>query len=105
MVIRGGMMLLVGCLVALAADLEALGGPKVLVGKQFAATQQVAIDQVDHTLWDQLLGKYVDESGRVDYRSWKAATADTAKLDQYLQALSKADPRRSHSRPPRSGSC
>jgi len=40
---------------------------------------------MDHSAWDALLKKYVDEQHRVDYERWKAN--DVAALDGYLSAL------------------
>ena len=39
---------------------------------------------LDHSQWDMLLKKYVDEEGLVDYAGWKASSADVATLDKYL---------------------
>jgi hypothetical protein len=39
----------------------------------------------DHSDWDALLKKYVDDHGLVDYKTWKAK--DTAALDAYLKKL------------------
>jgi len=52
----------------------------------------VPLDRVDHSTWGQLLQKYVDRDGMVDYDAWKASQADRAALKQYLATLSAADP-------------
>ena len=39
---------------------------------------------LDHSKWDMLLKKYVDEEGLVDYAGWKANAADVGTLDSYL---------------------
>lgn len=52
----------------------------------------VSLDRVDHSTWDRLLQKYVDQDGMVDYDAWKASQADRAALKQYLATLSAADP-------------
>lgn len=44
-----------------------------------------AAGKPNHTLWDQLLRKYVDEAGRVDYAGFRA---DRSELDAYLASLS-----------------
>ncbi len=51
----------------------------------------VPLDQVDHSTWDRLLKKYVDQDGMVNYAVWKASETDRAALKQYLAALSQAD--------------
>ena len=52
---------------------------------------------IDHTAWQLLMDKYVQEheSGvnRVDYGALKASAEDSAKLDEYLDMLQSLDPR------------
>lgn len=43
---------------------------------------------VDHSLWDTLLRRYVDQDGRVAYRDWKAR--DLAAFATYLKTLAEA---------------
>ena len=43
----------------------------------------------DHTIWDQLLQKYVTASGKVNYQGFKG---EESKLDAYLDALSAQVP-------------
>lgn len=57
------------------------------------AQARVPLDQVDHSLWDGLLKKYVDQDGMVDYATWKATKADREALAQYLAVLGAADPK------------
>ena len=56
------------------------------------ARSQAPLEQVDHSTWDRLLKKYVDQDGMVNYAAWKASEADRAALKQYLAALSQAAP-------------
>lgn len=51
---------------------------------------------VDHSLFDKLLKKYVNEKGLVDYKGLKV---EQAVLNQYLSALSKNPPGASVSQP------
>jgi len=44
---------------------------------------------LDHTAWDTLLRRYVDEQGRVDYRAWHEEGRQT--LEVYLQRLAETD--------------
>lgn len=67
---------------------------EVVVGSRVPADQRRSMDQIDHSTWDELLSRYVDELGRVDYADWKANSNDVARLDQYLAILSSADPDR-----------
>lgn len=62
----------------------------VTVGAKIASADRIAIDQIDHSFWSDLLRKYVDERGRVDYRNWKVSQADLKLLDTYLAQLSAA---------------
>lgn len=77
-------LLLVVAIAATNAD----GGSPVYVGKQRAT--QVSMDDIDHALWDQLLTKYVNADGQVNYRGWKRSSSDIALLDRYLNHLSAA---------------
>lgn len=43
----------------------------------------------DHTAWEILLWRHVDEDGRVDYHAWHSA--ERSALDAYLQRLAAAD--------------
>ncbi len=56
------------------------------------ATLLVSLDKVDHSVWDRLLKKYVDDNGMVDYAAWKASKSDTGSLKQYLAILGRGDP-------------
>jgi uncharacterized protein DUF547 len=51
----------------------------------------VPLDRVDHSTWDRLLQKYVDQDGMVDYTAWKASKSDREALKEYLATLSAAD--------------
>ena len=45
---------------------------------------------VDHSVYDGLLKKYVDDKGLIDYRTWKAR--DVGTLDGYLEMIKGVDP-------------
>ena len=45
---------------------------------------------VDHSVFDRLLKRYVDEDGWVNYRAWK--DQDEKTLRNYLQSLGEVDP-------------
>jgi len=62
----------------------------VYLGVKVPASRQVAMNRVDHSAWDELLRKYVDEDGMVAYRHWHASKSDIAKLESYLKTLSTA---------------
>src|SRR5258708_1418201 len=66
--------------------------PKVVLGRNWPASERVALDRIRHEAWDGLLQRYVDSAGGVDYANWKTSSADVAELDEYLAQLSRADP-------------
>jgi hypothetical protein len=43
---------------------------------------------IDHSEYDRLLKKYVNEQGLVDYAAWKQNQADLSALDDYLKQFS-----------------
>lgn len=90
----------VGILLLAGGYLLATGAfaPKVIFGRNWPREELVSFGQVDHRLWDELLQRYVDESGLVDYASWKSSTGDIAALDAYLTILSRADAQRHDTR-------
>ena len=83
-------------LVTVAAN-SSVAGTKWTVGQQWPASQRVSMNQIDHSVWNNLLKKYVDGNGYVDYQSWKAG--GERQLDQYLSELSKASTSKSGSKP------
>lgn len=83
----------IGCLALVAVvsvRTVCFASPTITVGRNVAAGQRVAVGQIDHSGWDALLKKYVDERGNVDYTTWKATAADTKMLDDYILQLSAA---------------
>ena len=69
---------------------SAYAGTAVLVGANVPEQQRIPADQIDHSAWDALLRKYVDNRGMVNYAGWKATKADMQALDNYLTRLSAA---------------
>jgi hypothetical protein len=47
------------------------------------------INSIDFSTWDELLQRYVDDFGRVNYRRWKAESADV--LSKWLGTLADID--------------
>lgn len=72
------------------ASTSVRGGSPVFVGRK--ATQQLSMDQFDHAAWDELLKKYVNKDGMVDYRGLKSNADDMNRLRRYLDSLSAANP-------------
>jgi hypothetical protein len=77
---------------------ESVSGRKVVFGKNWPASQLVSIAEIDHLDWDKLLRRFVDDAGDVDYAGWNESPADLQSLDDYLSALSRAEPNRESSR-------
>lgn len=65
--------------------------PTVLVGRAWPTVERVAIGEVSHQAWDELLQRYIDADGLVDYVGWKQSSEDMRRLDDYLATLSRAD--------------
>ncbi len=65
--------------------------PTVLVGRAWPTVERVAIGDVSHQTWGELLQSYVDADGLVDYASLKQSSEDVRRLDDYLATLSRAD--------------
>jgi hypothetical protein len=62
------------------------------LGRQWPSNQQRSMDQVDHSPFDTLLKRYVDQDGYVNYGAWHNSAADRQALQQYLTSLSQASP-------------
>src|SRR5579871_761646 len=71
---------------------SATPAPKVVIGRNWPQKDQVSIDEVRHGPWTSLLQEYVDRDGNVDYARWKDSATDLRRLDEYLDALSRASP-------------
>lgn len=65
-------------------------GPKIYVGDK-RPKARIRLERIDHSSWNRLLAKYVDQNGLVDYRGWQATADDVQTLDRYLQHLSSAE--------------
>ena len=87
--LRSALSCKIACCLFVALSNEARAGGPVYLGNKSAAT--IAIDDIDHQIWDTLLREYVDQDGMVNYRDWKASREDMRRLDNYIQALSAAN--------------
>jgi len=52
----------------------------------------MAIKNISHTQFNNLLVKYVNNKGNVDYAKWHKSNKDINSLDNYLRMLTNADP-------------
>ncbi len=59
------------------------------IGVAHSRADEVALPAgIDHTVWDALLGEYVNEWGLVDYGKWKANPVDLGELNDYISQYS-----------------
>lgn len=63
--------------------------------KEETLDQEESLQNISHDLWDELLSRYVDDRGRVNYRGMKD---ERAKLNRYLNLLASNVPDNSWSR-------
>jgi hypothetical protein len=54
--------------------------------------EQFPVDSFSHEAFEELLGRYVDSEGNIDYGAWHESTGDRALLDRYLAAVSRFSP-------------
>lgn len=64
----------------------------VFVGSDVPPADRVSLDQIDHSPWQVLLSRYVDDDGQVSYGTWKQSNVDVQRLNAYLQSLASGDP-------------
>lgn len=90
----GGRLLfsLVGSLAAivLVVGLDRFFSRTLVLGLTTSERSRVPLAEVDHTAWSELLQKYVDRHGQVAYGPWSETAEDLQRLDDYLNALSRA---------------
>ena len=87
--------------VAMIASLTTVTQAEENAGRRWPAEQWVSIDQINHNAFDQLLKKYVDTNGRVNYQAWHQNSADRSLLKTYLSDMSRANPDQAATRPAR----
>jgi len=97
-------IIIVAALLVVAGVLWAIIAPRLRsstysneLGKAWPAAERISYDNVDHSAWNSLLGRYVDSEGMVNYRAWKASD-DASALERYLEQLSQVDPNKPSSR-------
>ena len=78
-----------GCSLLTAAGISSQGQPTKEVKGDLSSNQTKSVVEVDHSNWDALLKKYVDEEGFVDYTNFQQ---DKNQLDNYLRMLSELEP-------------
>lgn len=81
--------LMQSCNLLSAAGVSSQGQPTKKVKSELTSTTANSSINIDHSAWDKLLKKYVNEEGLVDYKGFKD---DSANLDDYLKMLSEKEP-------------
>ncbi|MCB0464964.1 MAG: DUF547 domain-containing protein, partial [Aequorivita sp.] len=77
------------CNLLSAAGISSQGQPTKGVKTELTSTTANSAVNVDHSQWDKLLKKYVNNAGFLDYKGFKN---DRQKLDDYLKMLSEKEP-------------
>ncbi len=77
------------CNLLSAAGVSSQGQPTKAVKTELTSTTANSAVNVDHSQWDKLLKKYVNNEGYVNYKGFQK---DRTQLDSYLKMLSEQDP-------------
>jgi hypothetical protein len=77
-----------GFVLVVSARGNVLGGSPIYLGTKSAAA--VSMDAIAHDGLNDLLKKYVNDAGLVNYKAWKASDEDVRRLDEYINSLSSA---------------
>lgn len=81
---------LIGAVLAAAVALSTLGAFSAVAESKDKEVKSPS--GIDHSAWDGLLKKYVDDKGLVNYTAWKNSQEDMSALDAYLkQFAAKAE--------------
>ena len=80
---------LINCTLFTTAGLSSQGQPIKKVISPLESTTANSVINLDHSQWDILLKKYVDEDGLVDYAGFKN---DREALNSYMKMLSSEQP-------------
>ncbi|QDU52308.1 DUF547 domain-containing protein [Gimesia panareensis] len=86
--IAGGLIMSAVVTAVLIYDVK--GFAKEPLGQKWAAGQLLSMDQINHSSYNNLLKRYVDQDGYVNYTAWKRSAADRQALQKYLTHLSQA---------------
>ncbi len=84
--LRHSELLLMAWILSSSAD----AASPVVLGVNVPLQERVPADSIDHSAWDTVLKKFVDDQGLVDYAAWKKSSVDVQALDEYLVQLSAA---------------
>lgn len=82
-------LLLTSCSLLTAAGITSQGQPTKEVEDELSSTTANSSVNVDHSEWDRLLNKHVNQQGFVDYKGFQN---DRTQLKHYLHQLSELNP-------------
>lgn len=82
-------LIMQSCNLLSAAGISSQGQPTKQSSQNLVSTTANSAVNIDHSAWDKLLKKHVNNEGLVDYKGFKD---DRAKLDDYLKMLSQENP-------------
>ncbi|QDV25520.1 DUF547 domain-containing protein [Aureliella helgolandensis] len=84
-----GRQVIAGCLVAacLLGMCRTIRAADAYLGGKVAVEHQIPLSRIEHSIWNDLLHKYVNQQGMVQYTTWKSSAADMQALDKYLESL------------------
>ena len=85
-IIISGACMFASCNLISSAGLNSKGLPTPDASEKISSDSE---QKLDHSTWDKLLKKHVQENGMVDYKGFKK---DRAELDKYLKMLSSQEP-------------
>ena len=88
-----GFLILMSVVVGMTGLLKAR--PQPPIGSTVAGKQRFPMEEIDHSPFDKMLKKYVDNDGYVNYQAWKRSSQDRQQLKSYLAHLSRATPSKS----------
>ena len=88
-VLISGACMFASCNLISSAGFNSKGLPTPDVNDEARASIENEAIKVDHSLWDELLKKHVEEDGMVNYQGFKK---DREKLNKYLEMLSAQEP-------------
>lgn len=83
-------IVLLAAVVAVLGIVPAANAQQVVIGQRVPADQRISMDRIDHSSWNALLQKYVNDAGQVNYAAWHQSTGDQRALDSYISHLSAA---------------
>lgn len=80
-----------GIILIIGAGLTLLGFLSTC-NKRMVSYQDKEVTKIQHKTFDELLGKYVNDAGNVNYEAWKQSEEDMDALNNYLSKMTSVTP-------------